>query len=141
MTKVSEQPDDVHELKFFKPIPTEVLKDLETISKIDSYEKLNDVRFEGFSPEERRQQQQLRHGMINKATKCTLIRSPPSVLTSSTLQVSLLDSPVDVPTVGEVPVGSLLSVEVQQEQIEEEDQIVVKRFLLFLKKFFLYHKF
>ena len=37
---------------------TEVLRDLETISRIDSYEKLNDVRFEGFSAEERRQQQQ-----------------------------------------------------------------------------------
>lgn len=33
---------------------SEILKNLETISRMDSYEKLNDVKFEGFSTTERR---------------------------------------------------------------------------------------
>ena len=32
----------------------EILKNLEAITKLDSYEQLNDVRFEGFSSLERR---------------------------------------------------------------------------------------
>jgi hypothetical protein len=97
----------------------DILKNLETISKMDSYEKLNDVRFEGFSSDERRQQRFHQETQAFDIYQDTSSNFTVVTCIFALQHPSLLDTPI-AGTPGEVPVASLLSVDSDQERREQE---------------------